>query len=86
MFRIKFKASADKRFSKLPKDTQIRIIEKLEFFLSQPNPLTYAEILTDPKIGKYRFRIGNYRVVFDLEQDEIIMILDVDHRKDIYRQ
>lgn len=86
MYQIKFKASADKRFSKLPKDVQIRIIQKLEFFLSSQDPLIYAEILTNPRIGTYRFRIGDYRVVFDLEDDEIITIVDVDHRKNIYRR
>ncbi len=85
MYQIRFKAQADKRFSKLPKDIQIRIIEKLEFFLSQQNPLIYAEILTNSKIGKYRFRVGNYRIIFDLEPENTIMILDIDHRKDIYR-
>ena len=85
MYQIKFKSSADKRFSKLPKEVQIRIVQKLEFFLSQPEPLFYAEILTNPRIGTYRFRVGDYRVVFDLEDDETIMIVEVDHRKDIYR-
>ena len=86
MYRIKFESSADKRFSKLPKDIQIRIIQKLDFFLVQQDPLIYAEILTNPRIGTYRFRIGDYRVVFDLEDDETIMIVDVDHRKNIYRR
>ena len=86
MYQIKFKASADKRFSKLPKEVQIRIIQKLEFFLSQPDPLIFAEILTNPRIGTYRFRVGDYRVVFDLEDNEIIVIVDIDHRKDIYRR
>ena len=85
MYQIKFKASADKRFSKLPKDVQIRIIQKLEFFLSQSDPLIFAEFLTNPRIGTYRFRVGDYRVVFDLEADKTIMIVDIDHRKDIYR-
>ena len=86
MYKIKFKASVDKRFSKFSKDIQIRIIQKLEFFLSQSDPLFYAEFLTNLRIGTYRFRIGDYRVIFDLEDDEIIMIVDVDHRKDIYRR
>ena len=82
---IRFKASAKKRFDKLPKQIRIRLVEKLEFFLSQPNPLLYGEILTNPKIGTYRFRIGDYRIVFDLSENNIIMIVDVAHRKDIYR-
>ncbi len=85
MFQIKFKASAQKRFLKLVPDVQKRIVAKLEFYLTQSNPLIFAEILTNPKIGKYRFRIGTYRLVFDLEAGNIIMILDVDHRKDIYK-
>ena len=32
------------------------------------NPLQYAERLTDPELGGYRFRIGDYRVIFDIEQ------------------
>lgn len=82
---IRFKSSAKKRFNKLPKQIQIRLVEKLEFFLSQPDPLIYAEFLTDPIIGTYRFRVGDYRIVFDFLED-IIMIVDVGHRKDIYRK
>ncbi len=85
MFQIKFKASAQKRFLKFPTDIQRRIVTKLEFYLARTDPLVFAEVLTNPKIGKYRFRVGNYRVVFDLEGENIIMILHIDHRKDIYR-
>lgn len=85
MFRVKFKSSADKRFSKLSKDIQIRIIQKLEFFLSREEPFFYAEFLTNSKIGTYRFRICDYRIVFDLEDVRTVMIVDVGHRKDIYR-
>ena len=48
-------------------------------------PLKYASKLTDPALGTYRFRIGDYRVVFDIEDDEIV-VLRVGHRKDIYRK
>lgn len=85
MLQVKFKSSADKRFAKLPKNVQIRIIEKLEFFLSQENPLSFAEFLTDLRIGTYRFRVGSYRVIFDLEEDKTIMIVDVGHSRDIYK-
>lgn len=85
MYQIQFTDPAKKRFKKLPKDIQIRLVNKLEFFLSQEDPLIYAEVLTNPKVGTYRFRVGDYRVVFDLEEN-IIIIVDVDHRKDIYRK
>ena len=51
----------------------------------QEDPVRYAERITDPKLGSYRFRIGDYRVIFDLEGKDIV-ILRVGHRRDIYRR
>ena len=47
-------------------------------------PLSYAVKLKDSRLGTYRFRIGDYRVIFDTEGNEIV-ILRVGHRRDIYR-
>jgi mRNA interferase RelE/StbE len=49
------------------------------------DPLRYVEKLSDPRLGTYRFRIGVYRVIFDIEGKDIV-ILRVGHRKDIYRR
>lgn len=49
------------------------------------NPLHYAEKLTDSDLGTYRFRIGDYRVIFDIEGNDIV-ILRVGHRREIYRR
>lgn len=49
------------------------------------DPIRYAEKLTDPKLGTYRFRIGDYRVIFDLEGINIV-VLRVGHRREIYRR
>ena len=35
------------------------------------NPLGCSEKLTNPKIGSYRFRMGDYRVIFDIEGKDI---------------
>lgn len=51
----------------------------------QSDPLKHAEPLRQSDIGSYRFRIGDYRVVFDLEGDQIV-ILRVGHRREIYRR
>ena len=50
-----------------------------------PDPLKHAEPLKQSELGSYRFRIGDYRVVFDLEGDQIV-ILRVGHRREIYRR
>ena len=47
------------------------------------NSLNYAIKLTDSKIGDYRFRIGDYRII--LISKRKIIIVAVGHRKDIYK-
>ena len=78
------KASALRDLSRLPKSVQKRIIKKLDFFIYADNPLQFAEKIKDFSLGGYRFRIGDYRVIFDIEKDSLI-ILVVGHRKDVYR-
>ena len=51
----------------------------------EEDPMKYAEKLSDPKLGTYRFRMGHYRVIFDIEGNDIV-VLRVGHRKDIYRK
>ena len=51
----------------------------------QSNPTEQSEKLTDPRIGTYRFRTGDYRVIFDLVGNDLV-ILRVGHRKEIYRR
>ena len=84
MFDYQFTETSLKRFEKLSKDIQIRIINKLDYFCARDDPLSFAEPLTRSNLGQYRFRIGDYRVAFDTE-DKMLIIHDVDHRKNIYR-
>ena len=59
-----------------------RIKKKLEqFFLS---PFKYAKKLINPAIGSYRFRVGNYRIIFDIDKNNVV-ILRVGHRREIYK-
>ncbi|MDD5731771.1 MAG: type II toxin-antitoxin system RelE/ParE family toxin [Patescibacteria group bacterium] len=68
---------------KLDSLTRKRIGKKL---LGYSNHLfEHAIKLTDSKIGGYRFRIGDYRAVFDIKGNKII-VLKVRHRKDIYKK
>ena len=60
-----------------------RIGETLRRYSEEP--FRYANKLTDPRLGSYRFRIGEYRVIFDFDGNEIV-VLRVGHRKDIYRK
>lgn len=79
-----FTPQALKQLEKLSKEIQKRIVKKLDFYCSQVSPLNFAEPLTDRELGSYRFRIGDWRVVFDVEHDQIVVLL-VGNRRDIYR-
>lgn len=48
------------------------------------NPLRYGERLKDSTIGDFRFRVGDWRVIFDLKID-ILYVHRVGHRREIYR-
>lgn len=84
MFIYVFKPQAIKDLKKLPQDIQARIVKKLDFFVFSSNPLVFTERLINFEIGQYRFRVGDYRVIFDVE-DTTLIILTLGHRREIYK-
>ncbi len=81
-----FKASALKDLRKLPRPVRRKILHKLDFFCASENPLTFAKAMKDDRFGQYRFRIGDYRVIFDADtKTKDLVVLAVGHRKEIYR-
>lgn len=83
---VVLKPSAIKDLKKLPISIQKRIGKKLHFFFSQKEPLDYAAPLVgNGKVGDYRFKHGDYRVVFDLDNDTITILM-IEHRRDVYRK
>jgi len=81
-YKIVFTRRVVKDISKLEPDVKERIRDAL--MRCSKDPLGYARRMVDPSLGSYRFRVGDYRVIFDLEGDEII-VLCVGHRREIYR-
>jgi mRNA interferase RelE/StbE len=61
-----------------------RIFTKLDFFFHTKSPLKFADHLHGVASGCYRFRIGDYRVVFDVKSGTARILL-IGHRKDIYK-
>jgi mRNA interferase RelE/StbE len=79
-----FTERAKRDWDKLDNKIKDQIRKKLDFYLRAHNPLVFAEKLKDKKLGMYRFRIGDWRIIFDYFQNKIY-ILRIAHRKDIYR-
>ena len=81
---LRFTNRAFRQLSRLEKNLQQKIVEKLEFYCSQDRPLQFAEKLQDARFGQWRFRIGEYRALCEVEADEII-VLAIGHRREIYK-
>jgi mRNA interferase RelE/StbE len=81
-YKLVFTERSIKDLKKLDSDVKSRIANKLKIY--SKNPEQYAKKLISPLIGSYRFRIGKYRVIFDIDGDKIV-ILRIGHRKWIYR-
>ena len=84
-FRLVYKQQAVKDIRQLTPQVRERLKQKLEYFAAQHNPLGLAKRLTKPADAQYRFRVGNYRVLFDVEGLDLV-ILHIQHRKDVYRR
>ncbi len=51
------------------------------------NPRQQGKALTGQYKGLLRYRIGNYRVICDIQDDNLIILaLEVGHRKEIYKK
>jgi len=81
-YKVIFTNRALKDLKSISDENKKKIIPKLKEFAN--DPLLYSRKLTNPKIGNYRFRVGNFRIVFDIEDGNII-ILRIGDRKDIYK-
>lgn len=85
-YRIVFTDKAKKQLKKLDKYTASLIIGWLEKNIERSeNPRLHGKGLIENRTGQWRYRIGDYRVICEIKDDEIIvLILDVGHRRNIY--
>ncbi len=84
-YTLVYTKTAVKSIDKLSPAVRKRLGVKLEFFMSQPNPLAFAKALTKPADAQYRWRIGDYRVLFDVKDQKVIILL-VQHRRQVYER
>ena len=71
-----------KALENLDKPIQKRILTALERLRIRPESCDIKRLAGMPG---YRFRVGDHRVIFDMEQDKLhILILKIGHRKNVY--
>lgn len=70
---------------KLDKPIAKRIISYLYEIEILENPRSRGKGLTSNLAGLWRYRVGDYRIICDIQDDKIIItVLRIAHRKEIY--
>ena len=85
-YRIVFTQRAVKELKKLDKYTSALIIGWLSKNIEGcENPRIHGKGLVENKSGQWRYRIGDYRVICEIQDNEVIvLVLEVGHRKNVY--
>jgi len=87
-YRAVYSKKSVDQLKRLEKKVARKIIEKISYYCIQKNPFKQAKKLIHPAFGQYRFRIGEYRAIFDIDAKgtiTILYILSIKHRKDVYK-
>jgi len=85
-YKIVFSEKAKKQLKKLDKHINSLIIGWLEKNIdNSENPRIHGKALTENKSGQWRYRIGDYRVICEINDKEIVvLVVEVGHRRDVY--
>jgi mRNA interferase RelE/StbE len=85
VYRLVIKSSAAKELDAVgQKADRTRLVASIQELAEQPKPVG-AEKLSG-HIDLYRIRVGNYRVVYEIDNEQIVVtVIKVGHRKEIYR-
>jgi mRNA interferase RelE/StbE len=86
-WRIELTASAEKSLSKLDRAAAKRITTFLrERLASADDPRSTGKALAGQLAGLWRYRVGDYRLICEIEDGKLlILVVTVGHRSDIYR-
>ncbi len=82
-YQIVIKPSAQKDLDSLPDNEVLRIARKLEQIAEEPRSIGVQKLTGEEG---YRIRSGNYRILFEIDDEKkIVFIYRIKHRKDVYR-
>ena len=82
-YRVELKKSVQKDFDSIPKKDLQRIISAIEALADDPRRPQSKKLSGREQ---YRLRQGNYRILYSIQDDLLIVfVVAVGHRKEIYR-
>ena len=85
-YKVEYTEQAIKKLKKIDKHTQFFILAWIENNLVDcENPRQHGKGLTANRSGEWRYRVGDYRIIAEIEDDKvIILVLTVGHRTEVY--
>ena len=84
-YTIEWTAPADKQLRKLDDQTARRVVLAVSRLAADPRPAASTLLVGQPA-GTMRLRVGDYRVIYVVEDDEIrVVVVRVAHRRQVYR-
>lgn len=84
-YEVEISESAEKFLEKIPKRDRLRIIEKIDALEGDPIPAGSIK-LHGHREALYRIRSGDYRVVYSIKKDIlVVLVVEIGHRREIYR-
>lgn len=86
-FHVEFSESALRDLKKLDKYTQKIILLWLSKNIEGCiDPRQHGKALSADRVGQWRYRIGDYRVIAKIEDNKlIILVISIGHRREIYK-
>lgn len=82
-YRVEILPSARRQIKKLPSDVQIKVRQAIVELTSEPRPISALKLTGR---NAYRIRLGNYRVIYEIYDEVLIVtVVAVGHRRDVYR-
>ncbi len=85
-YKISFSETALKQLRNLDTTSRKRVLTYVNEVLSKiENPRILGKALTGELKGLWRYRIGNFRIVCQIQDNKLlILILKIAHRKEVY--
>ena len=84
MYKVVYLDGVENDLKKLDKPIIKKILTRIETYLAQ-DPKELGKSLTGNLSGYWRYRWGDYRVIYKISEKEIlILVLKIAHRKEVY--
>ncbi len=85
-WQIKFEKSARYSLEKLDKPIRKQIENYLDKLSQLDNPRQRGKGLTGSRSGQWRYRVGDYRVICEIQDNIlVVLVLEIGHRSNIYK-